>query len=199
MRPPAVPLIKMNSPQNVSSDPSISVAAKLLSNHRLHPLFLSRYHMTSELGAGGFGFVLGGAEITSNKPVAVKFIIKSRVLPSNWVHDDQVGAIPLEVYLLRHCAHKNVIAFLDLYVDEKFVYLVTELHGSQWHSAKNTLDLTACADHSPQVPLQHILKLKVCILIQPTCYIRTHRILPWFPQKMKESLLIIWTKWNLPN
>ncbi|KAJ1340513.1 hypothetical protein BSLG_004898 [Batrachochytrium salamandrivorans] len=71
------------------------------------------------------------------REVATKFILKSRVAANGWVRDPLLGVIPMEVYFLRHCCHANIISFVAMYSDHKFIYLVTELHGSQWSATKD--------------------------------------------------------------
>lgn len=38
----------------------------------------------------------------------------------------------MEVFILKRCHHQNIIAFLDYFSDEKYAYLITELHGTSW-------------------------------------------------------------------
>ncbi|KAJ3333630.1 hypothetical protein HDU76_005859 [Blyttiomyces sp. JEL0837] len=111
---------------------TMTMAQRLLARHAMNVQFAERYHITCELGTGGFGFVCGARRILDDKEVAVKFILKSKVPSSSWVRDKDYGVIPMEVYILKSVNHPNIIAFLDCYDDEKYVYLVTELHGSQW-------------------------------------------------------------------
>ncbi|KAI8918913.1 kinase-like domain-containing protein [Entophlyctis helioformis] len=128
--------------------PDQSKALQLLASHSLHPDFAARFEVTSELGSGGFGFVLGAIDHLTGREVAVKFIMRSRVPDTAWVKDQDLGAIPLEVFFLRHCNHKNIISFVAVYTDSTYVYLVTELHGSQWTAAKDHIGAAS------QVPVQ---------------------------------------------
>ncbi|KAL2916455.1 hypothetical protein HK105_203888 [Polyrhizophydium stewartii] len=127
------------------------MAQKMLADHAMLPDFLDRFHLVSELGSGGFGFVLGAIDTHTNREVAAKFILKARVAASSWVRDPDYGVIPMEVYFLRHCGHKNIISFVTVYSDDKFVYLITELHGSQWHAAKTKLDMST-PPHDDPIP-----------------------------------------------
>ena len=36
--------------------------------------------------------------------------------------------MPVEIYLLKNLDHPNIIKYLDSYSDDKYFYLVTELH-----------------------------------------------------------------------
>ena len=37
----------------------------------------------------------------------------------------------MEVYLIKHIKHENVVGFVDFYEDERFCYLVMEMHGAK--------------------------------------------------------------------
>ncbi len=43
-----------------------------------------------------------------------------------------MGIVPMEIYILKNVRHKHVVAFVDYFEDERFCYLVEELHGAQW-------------------------------------------------------------------
>ncbi|KAI8077741.1 kinase-like domain-containing protein [Halteromyces radiatus] len=109
----------------------MTTSAKHLMHHRLHPDFVAKYSLGEELGSGGFGFVLSAYERQTGREVAVKFIFREKVPYHCWVRTDQ-GVLPMEIYVLKNVHHPNIIQFLDNYEDEKFCYLVMELHGTQW-------------------------------------------------------------------
>ncbi|KAJ3090089.1 hypothetical protein HK102_004710 [Quaeritorhiza haematococci] len=115
-----------------------SVAEKLLAKHPLQETFASRYRIISEVGSGGFGFVVSAVRVEDNLEVAVKFILKSRVPVQNWAIDREVGLLPMEIHLLRRLKHPNIVRFLDVYEDDKFFYLVMEMHGSPWTNPHGT-------------------------------------------------------------
>ena len=106
-------------------------------NYPIEPDFLDKYHIDSELGHGGFGFVLGGVRRDDGLKVAVKFIYKNKVPQENWIVDKDMGRIPLEVYILRHCHHPNIISFLDFYDSDPWIYLVTDIHGTHWNQLQD--------------------------------------------------------------
>ncbi|KAJ3146467.1 hypothetical protein HK101_002324, partial [Irineochytrium annulatum] len=118
--------------QHVQHAEPESASQRLLSRHALNSDFARKYQITCELGAGGFGFVCGAVRRDDGVEVAVKFIIKSRIPSTSWARDKELGVVPMEVYLIKNIRHPNVIAFEDFYSDDKYFYLVTELHGSQW-------------------------------------------------------------------
>ena len=80
---------------------SPNVAAYVAANN-FHADLLSGYALGGELGQGGFGFVLEGLRRQDSKPVAVKFIFRSRVPTQSWARDVDLGVIPLEVFVLKN-------------------------------------------------------------------------------------------------
>ncbi|KAJ3039733.1 hypothetical protein HDV00_011965 [Rhizophlyctis rosea] len=115
---------------NRQATTTLSPTQRLLSRHPLNQQFTARYTLQSELGSGGFGFVVGAVRVTDTLEVAVKFILKSRV-PPLWARDRDFGVVPMEIYLLKHCRHDNIVGFIDYYEDARFYYLVMEMHGGR--------------------------------------------------------------------
>ena len=132
-----------------------------ISEHRFifHPVFASRYKLLSRVGEGSFGFVWRGERIADNLKIAVKFIRKSKIPPSN-----RIGNIPSEVHILRGLSHPNIIRFFEYFDDKDYVYLVTELHGISW-----TLPSSLLSHNShPQLKLfGHFRKSPKSTLIPP--------------------------------
>lgn len=128
---PATQTAQSNYSQNTHisspSDPAKStVAAKHLEDHILPTEFIHRYILADELGSGGFGFVCS-ANMTGNdnefgREVAVKFIFKERLENTK---DALVEGEPMESWVLRGCDHPNIIAWVDLFEDDKFFILVS--------------------------------------------------------------------------
>jgi hypothetical protein len=112
--------------------------------HERFPLkngFYLKYKLKDLLGDGAFGFVFtalslsDGKEVTMNltKKVAVKFITKRKVVMDNWVFMRGVEEkVPFEIQLLAYFNHPNIIRYIEHFVDEKYVILITELHGTEW-------------------------------------------------------------------
>ncbi|KAI8352019.1 kinase-like domain-containing protein [Mortierella sp. GBAus27b] len=116
----------------------LTVSAQQLHNHPLVPEFVAEYTLGEELGSGGFGFVVSATRRSDHKEVAVKFIFREKVPVYGWAKDPELGMIPMEIYVLRHVRHPNVIGYLNAFQDSKFFYLVMEFHGTPW-SANNPL------------------------------------------------------------
>ncbi|KAI8330735.1 kinase-like domain-containing protein [Chlamydoabsidia padenii] len=128
--------------------PPTTTSAKYLQHHRLHPAFAANYQLGDELGSGGFGFVVSARHRSTGREVAVKFILRDKVPDHAWVQTNQ-GVLPMEIYVLQQAQHPNIIECLDHYQDERFCYLVMELHGTQWGPS------TTLPPHSPA--LSHTL------------------------------------------
>ena len=110
---------------------------------RLVPEFVKKYELIEVLGDGAFGFVFAAKILEgpfSGKEAAVKFILADKVSSEGWVFDDMDGYIPFEIYFLRNVQHPNIIQFLDYFKDERFFYLVTELHGIEWRAGNPILN-----------------------------------------------------------
>ncbi|KAG0242853.1 hypothetical protein BGX31_011443 [Mortierella sp. GBA43] len=135
LTPPPTPIISDDG--TISLD-KLTVSAQQLHNHPLVPEFVAEYTLGEELGSGGFGFVVSATRRSDHKEVAVKFIFREKVPVYGWAKDPELGMIPMEIYVLRHVRHPNVIGYLNAFQDSKFFYLVMEFHGTPW-SANNPL------------------------------------------------------------
>jgi len=102
--------------------------------------FSAKYRLKELLGEGSFGFVFVASSLShlqgsdGDEEVAVKFILRDRITPSQWVYDSSLRTlIPSEVYWLKQARHENIVGFRDCFLgDARYVYLVTELHGVGW-------------------------------------------------------------------
>jgi len=99
--------------------------------------FTMKYRLKSIIGQGSFGFVLRAERLRDTLSVAVKFIYRPNINTSNWLFDGELGMIPSEVFYLKKLRHAGIVQFLDYFDDGRYIYLVTELHGTSWSSAKN--------------------------------------------------------------
>ncbi|CAO3615284.1 unnamed protein product [Cunninghamella blakesleeana] len=143
--PPITP-----QPMIMKQEPMVEMttSTKHLMNHRLHPEFHAKYSLGEELGSGGFGFVLSAYNRHTGMEVAVKFIFRDKVPYHSWVRTEQ-GLLPMEIYVLKNVRHPNVIQYLDNYEDDKFFYLVMELHGTQWGPTSNVNNTNSSPSRSP--------------------------------------------------
>ncbi|KAJ3410503.1 hypothetical protein HDV05_003693 [Chytridiales sp. JEL 0842] len=131
---PTVPKVVVEKEEDADNNGEETMAQKMLKGHTLVDEFVERYNITCELGTGGFGFVCGAIRADDGLEVAVKFILKTRVPSTSWARDRDLGVVPMEVYILKNINHPNVINYIDCFHDSKYIYLITEMHGSQWNA-----------------------------------------------------------------
>lgn len=133
---------------------ALTVSAEHLLNHKLNSDFSAQYTLGQELGSGGYGFVVSALQHLTGREVAVKFIFRQKVPANKWAHDPKLGIIPMEIYILRHVHHRNIIEYIDSFQDERFFYLVMELHGTGWSkTAKAVNKLSQMADATSRLLL----------------------------------------------
>ncbi|KAI5477243.1 serine/threonine protein kinase [Pseudohyphozyma bogoriensis] len=139
-------------------------SARLLYNYPLHPAFDASYTLAEELGCGGFGFVVRANRNVDGLSVAVKFIERAKIPAHGWaVARDWRGStrglrapteprggrrIPMEAYVLAGLRLEGVVAFIELFEDDRYFYLVMEHHGSPWQSS------TKSAPPPPPAPIK---------------------------------------------
>lgn len=88
--------------------------------------------------------------------MAVKFIFRDKVPTGNWIFDGELGLVPLEVHFIRRVVHRNVIQFLDYFSDYRFVYLITEMHGTSWTWPNSRIDPSKNPGLRPPGQLLHL-------------------------------------------
>ena len=72
--------------------------------------------------------------------MAVKFIIKEKVPKELWIVDDKLGVVPLEIKILSSLNHPNVVRYLDHMIEDSYILLITELHGTEWDPNNSRLN-----------------------------------------------------------
>ncbi|KAI3632954.1 hypothetical protein MIR68_009029 [Amoeboaphelidium protococcarum] len=98
------------------------------------------YAIDHLLGKGATGAVYAGCRRSDGVPCAIKVVRKSKVPDSRLAIEmnESTGTcrcVPMEVYVLRRISHPNIIKLVDFHEDDRYFYIVTELHGhgSQWN------------------------------------------------------------------
>ncbi|KAJ3197605.1 hypothetical protein HDU67_003695, partial [Dinochytrium kinnereticum] len=141
-----------------------------------NPEFLRRYRLGACLGSGGFGFVCVATRIADGIEVAVKFILKEKVPRTNWVRDEVLGVVPMEVFVLRRIRHENIIRYVDYFDDPAYCLLVTELHGGNWSGASTTtssavpsLSQTSISSNAPPTPVSPALMTPPALQRRNSC------------------------------
>ncbi|KAK3810031.1 MAG: kinase-like domain-containing protein [Benniella sp.] len=145
LTPPPTPII---SDDGTIAQDKLTVSAQQLYNHSLHPEFMAEYVLEEELGSGGFGFVVSATRRSDGKEVAVKFIFRDKVPMHGWAKDPEMGLIPMEIHVLRHVQHANIIGYLNAYQDARFFYLVMELHGTPCSISSASFQTTSTSSSS---------------------------------------------------
>lgn len=90
---------------------------------RRRELKLSDFEILQVLGEGAYGKVrlVRSKEDPQQEPVALKSIVKTRILVDTWSRDRQLGTIPNEIKImnqLRMEPHPNIIELIDFFEDE---------------------------------------------------------------------------------
>ena len=82
---------------------------------------LSKYTLGPTIGEGTYGKVKLATHITTNETVAIKFIIKSRLLKFS---DSQ--RIQNELQLIMNLNHPNILKAFEIFEDDTYYYIVME-------------------------------------------------------------------------
>ncbi len=99
-QPAVCPYPSPVSPSTMAFSPT-----SFLSTYSLPRRLTSQYMVRHELGFGGFGFVYAVTRIADGAQLACKFIFKSKVSPSSWTSDRDLGTCPMEVAVLKNVAN----------------------------------------------------------------------------------------------
>ena len=157
---------------------------------RISQKFTSRYRLGDLLGDGAYGFVMTAIRVYDEKEVAVKFILRSKLSRDNWVRlekgENSSEMVPFEVYVLNTVKHENIITYIEHIIDDLYVILITELHGTEWgpdnpklnpldnpgvklhslHQELNLKDLSTALDHSKPSISRKVIKRTSCDLFE---------------------------------
>lgn len=130
--PPTTPPACASPPTTSSStNPSSTITAP--PSFTLPVQFSALYSLRDDLGSGATGRIFSAIHIPSNSPVAVKVIRKDSVPKSRWILDEQVGLLPIEVFIMRNCSnHRNIIKCYDLHQSDDYLFIVMQLFGTAW-------------------------------------------------------------------
>lgn len=123
----------------------------------LSPVVLKLYKLNYLLGQGASSAVYKATRRSDGLSVALKVMLRDKV-PADRLALDSFGsssgkprAVPMEVYILRRLDHPCVIKLLDYFADDRFFYIITEIHGDgQWqgkqHDTKKSCLVSAGVD-----------------------------------------------------
>ncbi|KAJ3301086.1 hypothetical protein HDU76_005848, partial [Blyttiomyces sp. JEL0837] len=125
------------APEDESKSRHSEVVALTQGRRRLSARFTENYELGELLGDGAFGFVMTARRRKDAREVAVKFIVREKITPEVWVNDitHPNRKIPNEIHILRQLDHPGIIKYIDhLFEGDKYILLITELHGTEWDS-----------------------------------------------------------------
>uniref|UniRef100_A0A182Q960 Protein kinase domain-containing protein n=1 Tax=Anopheles farauti TaxID=69004 RepID=A0A182Q960_9DIPT len=88
------------------------------------------YTTIKQIGKGAYGYVKLSYRNTDRLLVISKFILKEKLCANFMITTDDKKEIPMEIYLLTHVKHPNIVTVFDVFENEKFFQLVMEVHGS---------------------------------------------------------------------
>ncbi|XP_058829888.1 PAS domain-containing serine/threonine-protein kinase isoform X2 [Topomyia yanbarensis] len=95
-----------------------------------HGEFSKYYTLVKHIGKGAYGYVKLSYRNSDRLLVISKFILKDKLVPQFMITTEEKREIPMEVYLLMHVKHPNIVNMFDWFENEKFFQVVMEIHGS---------------------------------------------------------------------
>ncbi|XP_058457274.1 uncharacterized protein LOC131434534 isoform X2 [Malaya genurostris] len=95
-----------------------------------HGDFSKYYTLVKHIGKGAYGYVKLSYRNSDRLLVISKFILKDKLVPQFMITTEEKREIPMEVYLLMHVKHPNIVNMFDWFENDKFFQVVMEIHGS---------------------------------------------------------------------
>ncbi|XP_062552781.1 PAS domain-containing serine/threonine-protein kinase [Armigeres subalbatus] len=95
-----------------------------------HGEYSKYYTLVRHIGKGAYGYVKLSHRNSDRLLVISKFILKEKLVPQFMITTDDKREIPMEVYLLMHVKHPNIVNMFDWFENDKFFQVVMEIHGS---------------------------------------------------------------------
>lgn len=128
-----------------------------------HQLIKNRYHLHTEIGAGGMGTVYRGIDGITGETIAVK-LLKPEVIANN---ADSVRRFEREADALRQLNHPNIVKVLDTVQEDGRHYIVMEYAGEftlrdilhQRHEVKVSRVLEVALDLADALTRAHRLQI----------------------------------------
>ncbi|XP_055611994.1 PAS domain-containing serine/threonine-protein kinase [Uranotaenia lowii] len=95
-----------------------------------HGEYSKYYTLVKHIGKGAYGYVKLSYRNSDRLLVISKFILKEKLVPQFMINTEDNREIPMEVYLLMHVKHPNIVNMFDWFENDKFFQVVMEIHGS---------------------------------------------------------------------
>lgn len=118
-----------NANQNSSRPNSVSLISQC-EEEQVSGEYGKHYTTLKQIGKGAYGYVKMAYRHTDRLLVISKFILKEKLCPNFMVKTEDNREIPMEIYLLTHVKHPNIVTVLDVFENDKFFQLIMEKHGS---------------------------------------------------------------------
>ncbi|XP_055621098.1 PAS domain-containing serine/threonine-protein kinase isoform X2 [Toxorhynchites rutilus septentrionalis] len=96
----------------------------------IHGEYSKYYTLVRHIGKGAYGYVKLSHRNSDRLLVISKFILKEKLVPQFMIKSEDNREIPMEVYLLTHVKHPNIVNMFDWFENDKFFQVVMEIHGS---------------------------------------------------------------------
>jgi hypothetical protein len=87
--------------------------------------FPNDFAIEKEIGSGNYAVVYVGRQLTSNRQVAIKSLLKSALVTS----PRTISALITEVHIMKKLKHRRVLRLLGIYEDDEKLYLILEHAG----------------------------------------------------------------------
>jgi len=89
--------------------------------------FFEFYIIGETIGKGQYGVIKEGFDLKSKEKVAIKILNKPRINKL-----DKLNLMRVEVAIMKHCKHPNIIKFIANYENSEYIFIVMELlkHGT---------------------------------------------------------------------
>ncbi|XP_050073119.1 uncharacterized protein LOC126561214 [Anopheles maculipalpis] len=120
-----------NAPVNASQSRPNSVSlVSQCEEEQVFGEYNKHYTTIKQIGKGAYGYVKLSYRNTDRLLVISKFILKEKLCSNFMIATEDKKEIPMEIYLLTHVKHPNIVTVFDVFENEKFFQLVMEVHGS---------------------------------------------------------------------
>jgi len=146
-----------------------------------HQNFFDFYTLGDTIGKGQFGLVKVGFDVKTNEKVAIKILNKSIIRKL-----EQLNLMRLEIAIMKHCKHPNIIRFISDYENSDYIFIVMEYLRSG--TLRQYLDKI-------KIKLNEKLAANICYQISDTLlYLRKYGII--HRDLKSDNILIKITKIN---
>lgn len=106
-----------------------TISAHLPDDYYLLQDFVAQYELGAKLGAGSFGVVFQARRHVDGCEVAIKFV-KKGAHSQFWEEHPVYGRMPHDVIVMDLVRHENIITLLDVFSDDRYVYIVSTISHS---------------------------------------------------------------------